>query len=129
MDHAQAFGHLPDNLQSARRGQHLALVLTEVATGDKFHGQVVTAVFELVDVVNGDDGRMIQRGNDVPFIDKALDKVVLGSARQHLDRHLALQRILGGQVHLGHAAFAQLAVDGVTGNLDQWVAHSQSDRY
>ena len=47
---------------------------------------------------------MLQGGDGMTFLDEALGKGGMIAVQQHLERHLALQRLLGSQIDLGHAA-------------------------
>ena len=58
------------------------------------------------------------------FLDEALGKGGMIAVQQHLERHLALQRLLGSQIDLGHAAFAEAMMNAVTGYADGRLAHA-----
>ncbi len=113
MHHRQAAGQLTDDVQRARWREDDAAVLRQVAAAEVFHGQVVPAIGDLADVVDGDDRRVAQRGDDMAFLDEALGERCIFRAQQHLDGHLAIQRQLGGQVDLGHSAFSEPLVQAI----------------
>ncbi|MCY1538829.1 hypothetical protein D9M68_743910 [compost metagenome] len=65
----------------------------------------------------------MQGSDDVAFLDETLTERLLVGAEQHFHRDLALQRLLGSQVDLSHAALAQAAVHVVAGYLNQAFVH------
>ncbi len=117
MHHREAAGQLANDVQSPRRRENDAAMLRQVAAAEVFHGQVMAAIGDLADVVDGDDGRMAQRGDDVAFLDEAFGKGRILGAQQHLDCHLAIQGQLGGEVDLRHAALAESFVQAIAGNF------------
>ena len=69
------------------------------------------------DVVDGDDRGVMQRGNDVALADETLVERFVVGAEQHLDRHFAMQRLLGRQEDFGHPPSAQPAMHDIAGYL------------
>ena len=120
----QGAGDLPDDAQRTRRLQALPLVLGQITASQVLHGEKMAAVVQLVDAVDGDDRRMLQGGDCMAFLDEALGEGCVLAVQQHLERHLALQRLLGSQIDLGHAAFAQAVMNAVTGYADGRLTHA-----
>lgn len=58
------------------------------------------------------------------FLDEALGEGGVLTVQQHLERHLALQCLLGRQIDLSHAAFAEAMMNAVTGYADGRLAHA-----
>jgi myo-inositol-1(or 4)-monophosphatase len=85
---------------------------------DVLGGDVVDAV-GFADVVDGDDVGMVQRRGRAGLALEAADALlVLGEAhRQELERHLAPQTVVLGEINLAHAAGAEKALHPVVGDL------------
>ena len=109
---AERGGHLPYVDQAQLGIEALLDALLERAVGQVFHGHVV-ATADVADVVDGHRVRVRQPRQGPTFAQEAFGEARVGGQRRghHLQRHLALQRALGGQVDRGHGAFAQLAFD------------------
>ncbi|MNS80588.1 hypothetical protein D3C72_1142750 [compost metagenome] len=114
----QRLGDLPHVQQALLGCKPGGDALLEGAAGQVLHGHVVQLA-DVADVMDGGDVRVRQPRQGAPFAQEALaEGRVGGKARgHHLQRHLALQRALGGQVDAGHGALANLAVDVESGNL------------
>ena len=89
-------------------GQRLAL--------DELHRQVDQPLRRFAEVVDTGDVRMRDLAGVFRLAVEAADRGgVLGEPRaHHLHRHLPLHPDVLGQVHLAHAALAELAIDQVT---------------
>ncbi|MNZ08879.1 hypothetical protein D3C78_256950 [compost metagenome] len=116
---AQCRGDLAQVLHALVRAQPVGNTLLEGAVGQVLHGHVVVAA-GIADVVDGHGVRMRQPRQGLALPQEALAEAAVGGQRRahDLQRHLALQRTLGGQIDRGHGAVAQLALDLVPGNLD-----------
>src|SRR5207237_3007014 len=70
----------------------------------------------LVNLVDGDNVRMIQGGSSFCFLHKALHpiRVRRDFSGQNLQRHFAIELRILGQVHFTHSACADLRADFVT---------------
>ncbi len=90
----------------------------EARAVDQLHRDERRAVV-FVDLVDGDDVRMVERGGGARFLDEAAMPIDIGRGigRQHLDRHRPSEpRVVGGIDH-AHAAASDLGVDAVMRNL------------
>jgi hypothetical protein len=83
------------------------------------HDQERLAVM-LAEVVNGDDGRMLEGGDDARFALEASTgcRLVAQITEQDLDRDIAADDGVVGQIDHRHAAVTQLGFDLITSNLD-----------
>ncbi len=93
--------------------------------GHQFADQVIEAV-EVVEVVDGLNGGMIQPGEDAGFVAEPLAGlfVVKRAGSQHLDGKLALQLFVVGAVNDTHAASADLLLDAIASKLLAYVWHA-----
>ena len=82
---------------------------------DILHHDEGAAVVGLAHLVHGADIRMIQRGRGLGFAQQVPAGVVVIAAvgRQELDRDVALERQVAGQVHVAHTAAPQQTDDAV----------------
>ena len=116
----QRLGHLNDDVD--RVDLVVALVLDDVVvhrpTFHILHHEVVV-VAGLTNIERLHDVRMVQRGGRATLGVETLDKlrVIRELPRQHLDRHLAIQRELLGLEDRRHRTLAQIAQHLVPGNL------------
>ena len=76
----------------------------------------------LLDGVNRDDARMVERGDGTRFAleSRAAVGVACGLVSEDLQRHLASELRVLGQVDLAHAARAQRAQDTVMRDVLSW---------
>ena len=86
--------------------------LLQRPSGDVLHHEVIEPGFAL-DPVDRNDVGMVELGGGLGFLLEARDQlgVVRHLRRQHLDRHLPLQRQVLGQEHDRHASASQQAGD------------------
>ena len=105
----QPVGHLRGDVQrparrQARPGQQLAQRLAF----DQLHADV-GLIAGLAQLVDGDDGGMVQRRGGAGFLFEAAQPIgiVREIGRQQLECDVALQRQVAGPVDLAHAARAQ----------------------
>ena len=94
------------------------LLLKGASTLDVFHRHEEVPLVH-ADVVDTHDVRMIDLRNDLAFgMDPLAILVIVGKAGLHdLQRNLALQRDMGGEIHSRHRTLAELALDAVTRDL------------
>ena len=73
----------------------------------------------LVDVVDGDDVRVVEGRGGARFLDEPAVAIGIGRrfGRQHLDRDRAPEPGVVGGVNNAHAAAADLGVDAIVGDL------------
>ncbi len=124
----QALGDVGGDVEDVRHAQAaLGDAILERAAGDVFGRQVVHAGVA-ADVVHRHQVRMLELGGDLAFGEEAAGELGIGrqDRRHHLQRDLAVQRLLHRQEDRGHAAFADRAEDAVAGNVD--VDRSEQDR-
>ena len=116
---AQGRGNLADQRHALLRGQPSSDALLERAVGQVFHGHVIQLT-DVADVMDGHRVRVRQARQGLALAQEAFAETRVGCqrCRHHLQRHLALQRALGRQVHAGHGAFANLAFDVITRDDD-----------
>src|SRR6185437_5636892 len=114
MAEVQRLARVGDDLDGSARWQG-AVGVHDVAQGDTvdvFHddvGQRPGGGLRLAGVVDGDDGRVIQRGGVLCLTPEAqVEAGIAGQIRaQHLDRDVAMQADVAGQVNLGHTSEAE----------------------
>jgi hypothetical protein len=101
---------LTRDAKAARQWQRALQALPQRRAGDQLHDQIVVA-----DVVQRADVRMIQRGDRPRLVHEPLagGDVVDDAARQHLDRHGAIEPGIAGFVHLAHPAGADPGLDDI----------------
>ncbi len=116
---AQGRGDLADQGHALLRRQPGSDTLFERAVGQVLHGHVIQLT-DIADVMDGHRVRVGQARQGLALAQETLAKTRISRQRRrhHLQRHLALQRALGRQVHAGHGAFADLAFDVITRNHD-----------
>ena len=115
MGGGQAFGKLPgDRPRLPDRQWTLRDGIAERAPLDELHGNPRQAV-ALADVVDGDDGRMVERrgGACFGFEAPAAGLVTDQPLGNHLERNGATEPRIEAAVDLTHSAFAQLVQDAV----------------
>ena len=113
VERGQRLGGVVDRLGLGQRGAAGDLLL-ERRPVQVLHRDVRRA-HGLAAVVDRDDVGMPQAGGRGRLTPEPLDEArVAGVAvGQDLDRHLAPERLVGGEVHVGHAARSELALDQV----------------
>jgi len=81
---------------------------------DVLHRDEVDAV-HVVDIVYGDDVRVVERRGGSRFVHEAPPALGIGNGvrRQHLDCNDAVQMRVAGLVHDAHAALAQFFEHGI----------------
>ena len=102
-------GHLDHDVERFGHGQGAAGdALAERFAFVERHRQKQAAVRRLVDLVDGADVRMIERGSRLRLDDQPLLRVGVVAERrcQHLERHRPLQSRVFGLIDLAHAAGA-----------------------
>ena len=84
---------------------------------DEFHGDEIDAT-SLVDIVDGDDVRMIERGGGAGFLDEAMFALGIGYLchMQDFQRDVPVQAGVAGLPDSTHSAIAQLLDDPVVGD-------------
>ena len=95
------------------------VAMREVAVRQVRHRVVQQTAARAPDLVDRDDVRMIQARDGARLALEAFGQLLRHRVlvREHLQRHLALQRQLDREVDLGHAAFAETAHDAVARDL------------
>ena len=90
----------------------------QIRAAQVFHRDIVVIIL-LADIVDRDDIGMGQARDNTCLAGKTLVErtVLLAFWHQHLQCHLAAKTFLDGQEHGCHAAFAQLAENGIAGNF------------
>jgi hypothetical protein len=88
--------------------------LIEALALDQLHRQEMDPV-GLLHRVDGDDVRLVEGRDRLRLALESLQPLCIRRhlGRQHLDRHLAVERRVGRLPHLAHASFAQLGGDRV----------------
>ena len=101
--------------------------LAQVAVREERHRVVRQSVGRAPDGEDADDVRMLEPGDGARFVLEAAtaDLVGKGFGQHHLDRDLALERRLLGQVYRGHAAMADHPRQPIAGDLRQFFARGQ----
>src|SRR5262245_65238248 len=93
---------------------------------DKLHHDEV-AIVRRVDVVDGDDVRVVQRRRRTRFLgEAALSLRARGTGLQDFDRDLAPKAFVLRLVDDAHTTVSEFATDDVTGGQAQWHAASES---
>ena len=113
----ECFGHLGGELQRAGERKGLSLQqIAELLALDELHGDESGAV-RFVDLEDGGDVRMVERGGRLGLLDEAPPPFLVGDQfrRQHLESHLAIELGVEGPVDDPHAAAADLVEDLVVG--------------
>ncbi len=123
MDHPAPVGgpQSPGDLGRQPRGLHVLQrpfglhVLLEGPAGDVLHDDVVATVLRAPPIVDLDDAVVRERGGAARLALETLhEPLVLGVLLpQDLERHVAAQDLVVGQVDLGHASHAQEVARGV----------------
>ncbi len=87
----------------------------QIFARDQLHGDEALAVRALVQAVHRSDVGVVQRGEELGLAFESRQPFGVGaqSIRQHLDRHLALERGVGGRPHDAHPALAELVDEPV----------------
>src|ERR1700730_3123981 len=101
---AQRTGNLDDSLDREPACWDKAV---EWLPFDELHGQEGDAV-RFLHRVDGDDFRMVAWGQGLPTTTKAREPlwIVCHLGGQHLEGHVAAEFLVGGAIHLPHAARA-----------------------
>jgi hypothetical protein len=115
----EALGHLGDDVHGAVGAHPARAGRLGVGAVDVLHRDPELTIGSLAAIVDGDDVRMIQGNRDLRLPQEASPKVrVAGQlGGEHLQRVVAGQTGMGGQVHRAHAAGAQQPHDSIAGKL------------
>ena len=116
IERSRNFAH---HAQGERDRPRLAVLAQDRAATEILHRDVVI-VARAADIMHADDIAVMQLGCDPRLAQEAFAEIRIGQqGRRHdLERDIALDRFLGGQVHGRHAATAELALDVVAGDYD-----------
>ena len=93
---------------------------------DVLHHDEELACVAAADLVNRDDIAVAQMGKALGLPPKAALAAVEGPAMVQLDRHLALERGVHGQVHDPHSAAAEAPQDLEAAELERWVVEQRA---
>jgi len=112
-------------------GEQAPVVAEQLAQGPAVHvlhhdvRDVLRVGHVLAGVVDGDDGRVVQRGRGLGFPpEPGLERLVPGQVlAERLHRDDAVQPDVPGPVHLGHAAPPDDAVEFVAAAEEPWLCH------
>jgi hypothetical protein len=74
------------------------------------------------DIVHGDDVAVDQARDDPPFVDETLRELRGVRIREDLERYRSIQGLLDSEIHGGHPALADEAVDAIA--RDAIVSHA-----
>ena len=112
--HTERLGHLSAQLRQRFNRAAFADQRPQRAPLDEFHHDEATG-FSFADFVNGDDVGMIERGGGARFLLEAPHAISIGSELfgQQLERDLATEPRVFGQIDLAHPARAELLCDAV----------------
>jgi hypothetical protein len=109
----QRVGNLDGILQGRGEPQPFAVYqVIEGLSGDVLHCDEVRAV-NMINVMNGDDVRVIQGRGSLGFLNEAPLAIGVGDSfcRQHLDGDVAVEMGVAGPLNDTHAAFAESLSD------------------
>ena len=114
----QGIGNRPSDVQSFGQRQTGADALLQGIARQVLHRQIVGLLIG-GDVIDGDDVRIAELGNDPAFAKKTLSEFLIGGEDRLDDFQgdMAVQRLLHGEVNYRHAALAEFALDLIAWNL------------
>ena len=97
-----------------RKADFPAQAAVECLAWHELHRHEIDAIF-LIDVIDRDDVRMVERGGRLRLLNKTPFPVRIGDSvfRQYFDSHRPVQSHVHGTVHHTHSAFAQFGFDPV----------------
>ena len=108
----------PGDGQRFGQRQTGADTLLQGAAGQVFHRQIIGALVR-GDVIDGNDVRIAELGDDAAFAQEALGEFLIGGQNRldDLERDMAMQGFLHCQVDDGHATLPEFAFDLVAWNM------------
>ena len=114
----QGAGDGPGDVQAFVERQAGADVVLQGLAGQILHGQVVGALVG-GDVIDGDDVRVAELGDDPTFVQEALGEFIVRGedGLNDLQRDMAIERFLYGQINNRHTALAKFALDPIAWNV------------
>ena len=106
-----------DDQRLARR-QARADALLQGAARQILHGQIINP-FVRGDVIDRDDVRIAELGDNAPLPQETLGEFFIGGERglDDFQRNVTVQRLLHGEIDDRHAALAEFALDLITWKL------------
>ena len=98
------------DLQGALQAQALFDLLRQGPFREQLHGKIIVGAVR-AEIVDRDDLRMLELGDDAPFLQKPIGEALIVDPRRFHDFQgdLATERFLNGEIDGGHTAFADLA--------------------